>query len=81
MHTTERDDDAALTLAGGALPLAGLRVLDLTRVLAGPVCGRTLALLGADVLRLDPPVPAEISWQHLDTGQGKRSALLDLATA
>ncbi|MCK9927975.1 CoA transferase [Frankia sp. Mgl5] len=80
VRTTERDDDAALTLAGGALPLAGLRVLDLTRVLAGPVCGRTLALLGADVLRLDPPVPAEISWQHLDTGQGKRSALLDLRT-
>ncbi|OHV37090.1 MULTISPECIES: CoA transferase [Pseudofrankia] len=80
LHTTERDDTAALALPGGALPLAGVRVLDLTRVLAGPVCGRTLALLGADVLRLDPPVLAEIGWQHLDTGQGKRSALLDLRT-
>ncbi|PZR53561.1 hypothetical protein DNL40_07470 [Xylanimonas oleitrophica] len=67
-----------LSLAGGPLPLAGVRVLDLTRVVAGPVATRTLALLGADVLRVDPPVPAEIRWQHLDTGQGKRTALLDL---
>ncbi|GAB3864336.1 CoA transferase [Nocardioides maradonensis] len=65
-------------LAGGPRPLAGIRVLDLTRVLAGPICTRTLALLGADVLRVDPPDPAEIEWQHLDTGQGKRSAILDL---
>ncbi|ADP80466.1 CoA transferase [Pseudofrankia inefficax] len=76
----DRADAAARTLTGGALPLAGVRVLDLTRVLAGPVCGRTLALLGADVLRLDPPVPAEIAWQQLDTGQGKRTAILDLRT-
>lgn len=55
-----------------------LRVLDLTRVIAGPVATRALALLGADVLRLDPPGMPEIEWQHLDTGHGKRSALLDL---
>ncbi|MCK0117259.1 CoA transferase [Isoptericola sp. S6320L] len=61
-----------------AAPLAGARVLDLTRVIAGPVGTRTLALLGADVLRVDPPEPAEIAAQHLDTGQGKRSTLLDL---
>ncbi|WP_419704691.1 CoA transferase [Promicromonospora sp. NFX87] len=59
-------------------PLAGVRVLDLTRVVAGPVATRTLALLGADVLRVDPPAPAEIEWQHLDSGQGKRSTVLDL---
>lgn len=59
-------------------PLDGVRVLDLTRVIAGPVAGRDLALAGADVLRIDPPVPAEISWQHLDSGQDKHSALLDL---
>ena len=64
-----------------ALPLAGTRVLDLTRVIAGPVCTRTLALLGADVLRIDPPHLAEPEWQHLDTGHGKRSALLDARTA
>ncbi len=61
----------------GNLPLAGVRVLDLTRVIAGPVCTRTLALLGADVLRIDPPQLAEPDWQHLDTGHGKRSARLD----
>ncbi len=76
--TRVRDDVAALAIRGGDRPLAGIRVLDLTRVLAGPVCTRTLALLGAEVLRIDPPIPAEITWQHLDTGQGKRSALLDL---
>ncbi|MGR2754052.1 CoA transferase [Agromyces arachidis] len=63
------------------LPLAGVRVLDLTRVIAGPVATRTLALLGADVLRVDPPSPAEIGWQHLEAGPGKRSALLDLRSA
>ncbi|WP_329215968.1 CoA transferase [Streptomyces sp. NBC_01485] len=60
------------------LPAAGLRVLDLTRVLAGPVATRTLALLGADVLRLDAPHLPELPDQHADTGFGKRSALLDL---
>lgn len=59
-------------------PMAGLRVLDLTRVIAGPVATRTLALLGADVLRVDSPRLPEIDWQHVDTGMGKRSTLLDL---
>lgn len=80
-RTTVRDDVAPpRPLAPGPRPLAGLRVLDLTRVIAGPVATRTLALLGADVLRVDPPGLPEIEVQHLDTGQGKRSALLDLAT-
>ncbi|MCI3277069.1 CoA transferase [Streptomyces cylindrosporus] len=61
------------------LPAAGLRVLDLTRVLAGPVATRTLALLGADVLRVDSPHLPELPDQHADTGFGKRSAVLDLA--
>ncbi|MBN0038992.1 CoA transferase [Cellulosimicrobium cellulans] len=75
-------DDAARPgpLARGPRPLAGVRVLDLTRVIAGPIATRTLALLGADVLRVDPPGLPEIEVQHLDTGQGKRSTLLDLAT-
>lgn len=59
-------------------PLRGIRVLDLTRVIAGPVATRTLALLGADVLRIDPPQSPELPMQHADTGHGKRSALLDL---
>lgn len=62
------------------LPAAGLHVLDLTRVIAGPVATRTLALLGADVLRVDPPHLPELPDQHADTGFGKRSATLDLAT-
>ncbi|WP_017568902.1 CoA transferase [Nocardiopsis halotolerans] len=63
------------------LPAAGVRVLDLTRVIAGPVATRTLALLGADVLRVDPPRFPEDPDSHIDTGMGKRSALLDLDTA
>lgn len=60
------------------LPLAGIRVLDLTRVIAGPVATRDLAQAGADVLRVDSPSLPEATWQYLDTGQGKRSTLLDL---
>jgi len=62
-------------------PLSGIRVLDLTRVIAGPVATRSLALLGAHVLRIDPPTMPEIAMQHVDTGQGKRSTLLDAKTA
>lgn len=61
-------------------PAIGLRVLDLTRVIAGPVASRTLALLGADVLRVDSPGLPEIPWQHLENGMGKRSTLLDVRT-
>ncbi|WP_349307572.1 CoA transferase [Rhodococcus sp. H29-C3] len=62
-------------------PLRGIRVLDSTRVIAGPVASRALALLGASVLRIDPPDLPEIGWQHMENGQGKRSALLDMKTA
>lgn len=67
--------------ATASLPLGGIRVLDLTRVIAGPVATRTLALFGADVLRIDSPRLPEINWQFLDTGAGKRSALLDLSSS
>jgi CoA-transferase family III len=60
-----------------ALPAAGIRVLDLTRVIAGPVATRYLAALGADVLRLDPPHRPELPQQTYDGLLGKRSALLD----
>lgn len=63
---------------GAGRPVDGARVLDLTRVIAGPVATRTLALWGADVLRVDPPSLPEIEWQHLDTGAGKRSCVLDV---
>jgi crotonobetainyl-CoA:carnitine CoA-transferase CaiB-like acyl-CoA transferase len=50
-------------------------------VIAGPVGGRTLAALGADVLRIDPPQLPEIPEGHVDTGVGKRTATLDLTDA
>ncbi|MFC3576066.1 CoA transferase [Streptomyces yaanensis] len=79
----ERLDDAPerplVPLAGKPLlPAAGLRVLDLTRVIAGPVATRTLALLGADVLRIDDPRMPELPDQHADMDVGKRSTVLDL---
>ncbi|HLK79383.1 MAG TPA: CoA transferase [Streptosporangiaceae bacterium] len=68
---------ALAVLPAGALPAAGIRVLDLTRVIAGPVATRYLAALGADVLRLDPPHRPELPHAY-DGLLGKRSALLDL---
>lgn len=80
--TAARIDGAPERMFGdAALPCAGLRVLDLTRVLAGPVATRTLALLGADVLRIDAPQLPESQEAHNDTGMGKRSTVLDLAEA
>jgi crotonobetainyl-CoA:carnitine CoA-transferase CaiB-like acyl-CoA transferase len=58
-------------------PLRGVKVLDLTRILAGPVATRTLAGFGADVLRLDPPGWDEPSLAA-DLTVGKRCARLDL---
>ncbi len=66
---------------GMLLPAHGIKVLDLTRVIAGPVATRMLALWGADVLRVDSPHLAEIEAQHLETGLGKRSTLLDFESA
>ncbi|MFI5314733.1 MAG: CoA transferase [Myxococcota bacterium] len=64
--------------APGARPLSGVRALDLTRVLAGPTCGRTLAAHGADVLRIGSPKLPSVPPFVMDTSHGKRSAYLDL---
>jgi len=59
-------------------PLGGVRVLDLTRVIAGPVCGRTLAAHGADVMRITGPHLPGFPMLDIDMGRGKLSAHLDL---
>jgi hypothetical protein len=64
----------------GRLPASGIRVLDLTRVIAGPVATRYLGALGADVLRLDPPHRPELPLHTYDGLLGKRSALLGFGT-
>jgi crotonobetainyl-CoA:carnitine CoA-transferase CaiB-like acyl-CoA transferase len=64
--------------AGTERPLSGIRVLDLTRVIAGPVCGRTLAGHGADVMRITAPHLPGLPDLDVDMGRGKLSAALDL---
>lgn len=61
-------------------PLQGLRVLDLTRILAGPVAGRCLAAYGAEVLLVNGPHLPNIA-AIADTSRGKRSTLIDLRDA
>lgn len=65
----------------GARPLDGLRALDLTRVIAGPVAARTLAAHGAEVLHITGPHLPSLPPLVMDTGRGKRCAALDLRQA
>ena len=68
-------------LPEGSRPLSGVRVLDLTRVLAGPTCARTLAEHGADVLKVTAAHLPSSGIQEFDTGHGKLSTHLDLRDA
>jgi crotonobetainyl-CoA:carnitine CoA-transferase CaiB-like acyl-CoA transferase len=77
----ERIGDAPpIPLPAGPRPLGGLRVLDVTRVLAGPTAGRTLAEHGADVLRVGTQSLPDNDNMMRDTGHGKRSCALDLTS-
>lgn len=97
-HGLDQDREEILTLAkanrrkvsapvrgaGHASPLQGLKVLDLCSMIAGPVCARTLAEYGADVIKIVSPRPLHgprmTCWYGIDVDQGKRSLLLDLKT-
>lgn len=64
----------------GLRPLSGIRVLDLTHVIAGPTCAKTLAEQGASVLHIYSPNRPQLPPFDMDTGHGKLSAFLDLRT-
>jgi len=62
----------------GDRPLSGIRVVDITRVLAGPTCARTLAEHGADVMKISAAHLPNLGYQEWDTGHGKLNAQLDM---
>jgi len=80
--TIERIGDAPRQpLPAAERPLGGIKVLDLTRIIAGPVCGRTLAAHGADVLLVTANHLPSLYPLVVDTGRGKLSTALDLREA
>ena len=81
MEIVKIGESPAEPLPKGDRPLSGVRVLDLTRVIAGPTCARTLAEHGADVLKITGAHLPSLGRQEYDTGHGKLSAHLDLREA
>ncbi|MEU1192577.1 CoA transferase [Streptomyces sp. NPDC005859] len=83
VHIEPGGESGSTWLPTPGRPLAGIRVLDLTRVISGPMGTRFLAACGAEVLRLEPPGSDEsrVFWGHgTDIMLGKRWAFLDLRT-
>jgi crotonobetainyl-CoA:carnitine CoA-transferase CaiB-like acyl-CoA transferase len=78
VEITKIGDSDPIPIDKGDRPLSGIKVLDLTRILAGPIAARTLAEYGADVLMVTaehlPQVPEHVK----DTSHGKRSCFLNL---
>ncbi|MCP4129913.1 MAG: CoA transferase [bacterium] len=78
--TNAGNDDVSKDISKGIL--SGLRVLDLSSVIAGPTCGRTLAEYGAEVIKIDSTSPNSgarvMCWYYIEVGTGKKSILLDL---
>ncbi|MBJ3775744.1 CoA transferase [Acuticoccus mangrovi] len=81
VRITRVGDGPKIPLGEGARLLSGVRVLDLTRILAGPVAARTLAEEGADVLMVTAPHLPQVPQHVRDTSHGKRSTYADLETA
>jgi CoA:oxalate CoA-transferase len=90
-HGNAHRSSRAISTEGDALrPLAGVHVLDLSRMVSGPLCGRLLADLGADVIKVEPPegdrtntVPpliAGVSPYYAQMNAGKRRVVVDLKT-
>ena len=71
-------DAPRLKLTPAERPLSGIKVLDLTRIIAGPVCGRALAGHGAEVLLVTAAHLPSMLPLVIDTGRGKLSATIDL---
>jgi len=81
IEITRVADSAPEAFTPGDRPLSGIRVLDLTRILAGPVGGRALAEQGADVMMVTAPGLPQTPEHVRDTSHGKRSCFLDILDA
>lgn len=80
VHLEKLDDSPPVPTPSGPRPLSGVRILDATRVIAGPMASRTLAEFGADVLQVGAPTLPDLIATEADTAHGKRRCTVDLDT-